>query len=469
MKRITESEVFSVLAWLLTAATIIAAAQGDLWLDEIWSVGFALEAESVRDIFLRFRHDNNHPLNTVFLYWLGDGRSCFAYRLLAVLSGIASVGVAGWLAKREGILSPLWAILLVGFNFPLLLYFSEARGYAPAILMGLLGYRLLEPDPQLTSIIKFPLFWAVAALGILSHATFPIMILSFAAWHLASIFHNRRPPPAALIRWLFLHGPPLALFAIWYIVFLSKMTLGGGPVYSVPRVIGQACALILGLPDNDKWYKAAFLIVAAVITAGVWNLYQKRDSRWVFYASAVAFAPAILLFFIIPEYLYFRYFILSFPFFLLLLGQLVSRWYQILPKQARWLAPLVIFILVAGHIPKTHTLLTRGRGHYAEALQYIAECSPFRIVSIGSDHDFRNQIIFAFYAPLIKGGERLRYIEQNRWKMEIPDWIILHSQETQFQPPLSFTLGPYRYSLERRYPYAGISGWSWFLFKRAAD
>ena len=56
---------------------IVAAARGDLWLDEIWSLLFVRASRSVTDLFARFRHDNNHLLNTLFLYYLGERKTLF--------------------------------------------------------------------------------------------------------------------------------------------------------------------------------------------------------------------------------------------------------------------------------------------------------------------------------------------------------------------------------------------------------
>ena len=76
------------LAFLLSSALIVAAARGDLWLDELMSLSFARTAHSITDIFVRFHYDNNHPLNTVFLYLAGVHQTLFIYRIFAVVSGI---------------------------------------------------------------------------------------------------------------------------------------------------------------------------------------------------------------------------------------------------------------------------------------------------------------------------------------------------------------------------------------------
>ena len=68
--------------WPAAAAVALAAAAmrvrglfSDLWLDEIWSLDGAFAARHWWDVFLRFNLDNNHHLNTLYLFMIGDGAS----------------------------------------------------------------------------------------------------------------------------------------------------------------------------------------------------------------------------------------------------------------------------------------------------------------------------------------------------------------------------------------------------------
>src|SRR5512143_455296 len=61
----------TMLAWAgigLGSILMVLSARGDLWLDEIWSIFFAEAARSPCEILTLFRHDNNHVLNTLYLY-----------------------------------------------------------------------------------------------------------------------------------------------------------------------------------------------------------------------------------------------------------------------------------------------------------------------------------------------------------------------------------------------------------------
>ncbi len=110
------------LAFLLSSGLIVVAARGDLWLDELMSLSFARNAHSIADIFVRFPYDNNHPLNTLFLYFAGVRQALFIYRSLAVLSGIGSVFLVGHIAGRHwGSREALASIVLTGTSYPLLL------------------------------------------------------------------------------------------------------------------------------------------------------------------------------------------------------------------------------------------------------------------------------------------------------------------------------------------------------------
>ena len=268
------------LMFLLSAALIIAAARGDLWLDEIWSLYFARHAHSVLDVFVRFHHDNNHPLNTLFLYLAGERKSLFVYRLLAVLSGIGSVLLVGSIARKDwGYPEALCSVALAGTSYPLLLYFSEARGYAPAIFFALAAYALLRHTLQRFRLRGLLLFWAACILGMVSHATFIMVSIAFAAGGLAHEFRVAGPLRSKALRWTALQLPPLLFFAWWYMFFLKNMTTGGGPVYGTMAVIGQASALLLGFPDAPAFHVAAILSVLILIVLGANSLGRKRGMQ----------------------------------------------------------------------------------------------------------------------------------------------------------------------------------------------
>jgi hypothetical protein len=464
-------QIFKLLtgvAILLSAAAIIAAARGDLWLDEVTSLSLAGKARSFLEIFTIFHYDNNHPLNTLFLYLAGNQNNFFIYRLLAVFSGIGSILLIGYVARRDwGWMEALCSVVLAGTSYPLLLYFSEARGYAPEVFFGLAAYAILRVNLRDYSTLRLVLFWLTSILGILSHATFIMLTVSFVVWNLAYEIQNN-----ATLRkkagWLIAHHlPPLAFFGCWYLFFLKNMIIDGGPVYSTWMVIGQACALLLGLSDTSGFHDAAVILVLAVVAAGAISLHNKRDIKWIFFPTIIVFAPALMLLINHPLHLYFRYFFVCFPFFILLLAYLLCDWYRSPAISLRLLSFIAIALFLIGQAPRDYLLLKLGRGEYAAALEYIVNNSPKDvIVRVGSDHDFRNRTLFNFYSTRVAAGDKLCYIEQSQWANNHPDWIIRHSQEINYDPGDNLLIkGIGKYHLEGTYGFSGYSGFSWFLFR----
>ena len=128
---------------LVSTMMIYAAATGDLWLDEIWSIFFSESAKSPWEIVSLYKHDNNHLLNTFYLYAIGRQDTLIFYRLLSMAAGVGSSYLLTTIARKRGELESIFVLLLAGFSYPLILYFSEARGYAPAIFFALLSLFLL--------------------------------------------------------------------------------------------------------------------------------------------------------------------------------------------------------------------------------------------------------------------------------------------------------------------------------------
>ncbi|MHB1311236.1 MAG: ArnT family glycosyltransferase, partial [Gemmatimonadaceae bacterium] len=341
--------------WLLCALLsllILAAARGDLWLDEVWSLEMARRARSMGDIFLRLKHDNNHPVNTLFLYLMGPQEHLGWYRLLAVLSGIGSLFLVGHVAlKKWGRLEALVAVALVGTSYPLLLYFSEARGYAPAMLCAVAAYAILDAPERGTGSIRWirrVAFGAVSVLGMLSHASFVFVMIALAAFSLAVARHAPGTLRERAARFLAWHAGPFAAFVGWYWWFLRAMVVGRGPVYSKWSVVDQTLTLLLGVQELRFGGALAVVVFVAVIAAGTARLWRAQDASWVFYPVLLLVAPATIIGLMRPEYFYFRYVIVGFPFFYLLLARVIAEASRRGPRLGRAFVMASVGLYVAG-------------------------------------------------------------------------------------------------------------------------
>ena len=122
---------------------------------------------------------------------------------------------------------------------------------------------------------------------------------------------------------------------------------------------------------------------------------------------------------------------------------------------------------VLGNSFYTADLLRHGRGQYVDAMKHMVENTPDDVVTIGSDHDFRNRAMVDFYAPRLASAKSVSYYKEDAWPPGGLDWVILHSWAGQVAPPATVTDSfGHVYSLNRSYPYARLSGWHWFLYRR---
>jgi len=84
-----------------------------------------------------------------------------------------------------------------GSSLPLLQYFTEARGYAPAILCAIAGYAILDRtggEPTRASVLGY---WLLAMVGILAHATFILVLMALIV---ASLVDGSAPGKGGLSR-----------------------------------------------------------------------------------------------------------------------------------------------------------------------------------------------------------------------------------------------------------------------------
>jgi hypothetical protein len=455
--------VFAVL--LIAMAVRCLAARGDLWLDEIWSLHFAGSVSSFWHILTRIHHDNNHLLNTWVLYLLGDQEHLVVYRLPSVAVSIASVGVAGVIARRWGRAEALVAVVLTGSSFLLIHYGTEARGYALAVVLTLLAYYLMERylgGCRWAGLLSGP----VAVLGILAHLTFVHAYLALLVWSVVRFIQMRGTWLGLAGRLAWCHVLPICAAAVLYVVHIRHLQIGGGPVFSVAAVVVRAAALALGAPEGGWAAGVAAGLVLALTAVGVRILLKQRCDSAVFFLVAIVISPAVLLLVFPPLHLYARYFLVSVVCFLLLLSRVLARVYR-WGAAGRVVCCMVLAGLVAGNARYTTDLLRLGRGQYRAALTYMAGGTAGGVVRVGSDHDFRNGTLIEFYAPRLSSTKRIKYYRQDAWPAQGPEWIIAHSWILSINPPLTLTDAHGRvYTLRGTFCYARLSGWHWFIYQR---
>ena len=190
-------KIMKTLLWVAVAAGIFVRAWGlftDLWLDELWSMNMALSASSPLNLatVYKFKHDNNHILNTVWIYFVGAGRPFYVYRMLAFACGVLSLPLVWSLCCRHGERAAALATMLVATWYQFAHYTSESRGYAPMLFFILLAWWSLDRYLLSATWYHAAIFVSACVLGILSHFSFILSARAMCAL-------NANPSRAALI------------------------------------------------------------------------------------------------------------------------------------------------------------------------------------------------------------------------------------------------------------------------------
>lgn len=451
---------------VIAAAGVLRLRGGlnDLWFDEIWSLFNVRSLTSCADILLRLHIDNNHPLNTLFLFLMGPQRNWVVYRIPSMLAGAGTVVTAWLIGKKRDELGALTAATTVGFSFLLIQYSSEARGYSLAVFFAFLGYYLIErylEKPHWSMAAGFSL---CAVLGFLSHLTFIhfyLGVLLWSLWRWRTQSRRRFILSAAAC-----HALPLAFLVFLYQVFIRRMEIGGGPEYRLLDIVLQAASLSIGGPTTGMGVVLCGAAAAALLVAALAAL--PADGDRIFFVSAIVLAPALVVLVARPAVIFERYFLLPAAFFQLLLGLALPKLWE----KASWGKPLALLLaalFLAGNGRQTLRLLRYGRGDYLNALTLMAERTKGPVVTVGSDHDSRNKVVLAFYAPYLKVPKSVAYFDVQNWPPEGPEWFLTHSFDPAASPPpvLGDARG-HRYELLRAFPFAALSGWQWFLYHNAA-
>ncbi len=459
------------LAALLAGALLRALpCANDFWLDEIWTYFSVLPLTSPLDVFTKIHHSNNHHLNSVLFYLLGDQRDWSVYRLPSLLAGIGSIALAAGFAGRRGRLEAVFAALLIAFCFALIHFSSEARGYATAVFFALAALWLLELELESPRGWRAALFGACAVLGLLSQLVFLFFYAGavvHSARRLVQRFGSSGRSALHLAR---LHLAPLLCFAALYWVDLRQMRVGGGPATDLEWLLGRSFGFALGLPVATggplPWLYAA--LGAAILALGLRDLWKRGDDLWLLHLITIVLAPLLVMGLMRPDVVAVRYLLIGIAFGLLLAANLLADAFRA-GGARRILALTALAIFLAGNAVHTWRFLELGRGGFSAALRYMAEHSRGRRIVVGSDQDFRNATVLRFYASRLPPGKTLEYRKRRDWPAGGPEWFVAHHGQRPAQPARTLALASgERFELVAEFDHAAISGFYWALYRNAS-
>lgn len=454
---------------VIAAALRIRGASNDLWLDEIWSLKLAGQISSPLQVFTNIHQDNNHYLNTLWLYICGFRGDWVGYRIVSIVAGVGSVALAGMIGRRRDARTAGFAMALVALGYVQILYSSEARGYSTVVLFSFLSFYELDKFLEKQDWRSAVLFSISSILGFASHLVFFNFFCAawvWSAWHFAKSGLGLVP---VIKRLLACHAAPAVFLLVLYFVDIRHQVALGGTGNGA-AVYLDSFAWTFGSPPGRLGVILAGLLAAGLFLAGVSILRREGVDSWVFFVGVIVVFPILLMIVRHSDVLYVRYFIVGMSFLLLLFGVVLATLWR-----GDLLGRILCACLTAGFIGVngwlTSTLFTYGRGDYSDAARFLAEHTKGSIVTVGGDIDFRIGTVVEFYGPLAMGGKTVKYYVRKSWPRGGPEWFISQTESVNdpVPPGEQFTDETGNiYEWVKSFQSAPLSGLHWFVCHNAA-
>lgn len=440
-----------VLRWL--------AAQTDPWLDEVWTLELLPRILAPSDVVFRLHHANNHPLNTLFLYWLGDGGESFWwYRLHTMIAGVASIALAVAIAARRGVAEAVFAALLFATSFLLVHHSSQARGYALMLLGALAAFHALQRHHDRPTLANAAAYGVAIAWALLANLYALNLLIGLSLWSAAVAIERAGGLRGAIAPLVRLHAvPALALGFVIVAFYLPGLT---GTQFTTNHygIVVQAASLLLGGPFVGRTAEGLLWVAAFVFGLGLYVLRRDRDREWVLYALVVIAAPALVIAVSRPRALFVRFFAVS-EVFLLLLVAIVLGWLWRKGRMGQLAAACAAAGIVWGNAQQIDHLLVAGRGQYLAASRYMALESVGDQFAVGSDHVFGTGMMLRFYDRFVPDA-RIVFVAQED-PARAPEWFVRvghpRPRELQYANQL--------YRRDRSFASGGF-GFDWQLYRR---
>jgi hypothetical protein len=444
-------------------------AQGPLWLDEIWSIENLAPLTHSWQVFWGISHDNNHFLNSLWLYWATSfSAQSVILRAPAILMGALTAAMMARLGARHSAAAGIAAGAMTAFSYFFVNYSVEARGYAGGALALVVGFDALEraiarPDRSarfaLAAAMGIGLLWHLAilpAIGLLALICLGEERRKLGHWEPAVAATIRIFAPTAVATL-----PALAFVAAGVAV-VGRFTIGGVRPFDASQTLNAIANMArdaIGLPLAAPASAIVALGAAAVLTALRCRLVL--DNRRLAYAIILLALPVAVFVFRPPNAHIPRYYLICALFLILLLAEIFgSLWAA--GGWRRWGAIAALVAILAGDASLLIRFQKSKQQAWPEALAAIAESGQLRVASNFDDR------IGKFIAYYNRAHAPLDLLARPDWCAQRPDWLIA---ETSSVPDLPSNLDlpapgcQIRFSFVRRYESWGLSRVDWALYR----
>ena len=346
----------------------IVGARGGLWVDEAWSAELLRAVRTPLDILLAINHDNNHHLNSLWMWLVGYAAPPLLVRALSIATGTLAIVVAAAIGWRTSAAAGLIAASLFAVSPMMVNYGSEARGYMPMLLalmtmIWLVARWLDTPDTPRPA-------WRLALLallGLLAQLTMVFGLCALAVWVATSV-RRVRTTDAAVATTLRLFLPSaLATIAVFALVFGAAaasptgMQVGDYTAFSATAlwtaVEVMVAATLGGFAAPARVIAIAMVAIIAALAAAM----RTRDRMAIFYIVAILGLPVALAVLRVGNTGFARYLLLSsLGLLLLVAGRLAAAFAARGLIRTVSAVTLAVLLLACVRVDLTQAALSRG-------------------------------------------------------------------------------------------------------------
>jgi hypothetical protein len=361
------------------------AAQGGLWTDEAWSLVYAQQAGDALGVLTRINHDNNHHINSWWLQLVGPEASPMLMRGLSIITSSITIWVAAAIGFRRNRVSGVITAALFALSPIMVVYGSEARGYAPMMLaLMIMIWRIdIWLDDQSGSKPAL-LLTLCALLGSFSHLTMLPALAMLGLWVFLAVVQRQSFVNATKIA-ADLLAPALTvsflgLCAVIMIASWSEtgLQVGGYIPFAWPlfaSALGELLTLSTGIGYAAQQSFWAILAMAAMGLAMLFTPWRVPVQRKCFYAALIITMPVVVVILNLGNSQYARYYLPAAAAILLLLAEWIG---QLTNQRTRTrIGGIGVLLLILGlALWQNYLLIGSQRGHPELAVHIIAKADP---------------------------------------------------------------------------------------------
>jgi hypothetical protein len=379
-------------ALLIVAAFIIAgftlrclAASGGLWADEAWSLVYAQQAGDALGIITRINHDNNHHLNSWWLQLVGPEASPMLMRGLSIITSSITILMAALIGFRRNRATGVITAALFALSPIMLVYGSEARGYAPMMLaLMIMIWRIdiwleTKSESKPTWLLAF-----CALLGSFAHLAILPAVGTLTIWvFLANMSSHGFLKAAKLTADLI--GPALTLsfLSLCLIILIATQSATGLQIGGyIPfdwRLFGLAISNLLsfstGMGYTSDLSVSMILAIVAISFAMIVTRWPMPRERIWFYTILILTMPVAVATLGLGNSQYPRYYLPAAAAILLLVAEWIGQ-LNIRQASARISAAIILTFMLGLALVQNYQLIISQRGHPEHAISMIAKAAP---------------------------------------------------------------------------------------------